>query len=66
MLLFCYTKPIPDAYSTYIEKLINNKVYLTEFWEEVNVGEQATLHSRQLSRYVVSSKLAAWSLECVL
>ena len=32
MLLFCYTKPIPDAYSTYIEKLLNNKVNLTELF----------------------------------
>ena len=34
MLLFFYTKQIPDAYSTYIETLlhVNDKVYLTELF----------------------------------
>ena len=32
MLLFFYTKPIPDAYSIYIEKFLNDNVYLTELF----------------------------------
>ena len=52
MLLFFYTKPVPDAHTTYCEAPRG------DIWEVVHVGEQVTLRPRQLSTCVASSKLA--------
>ena len=64
MLLFFYTKSVLDAYSIYTGKFLKQQhICHGDIWD---VGEQVKLRPSQLSRGVASSKLAAWSLECVL